>query len=501
MNDLSVHMVFSPQNSALSRLETTLTPKRRKLAERVLEKVGDCIDHPGSSFNLLLLGPRGSGKTHLLAYVRRTLEARAAWRDRFAIVPLSEEERGLTSLFDFLLTCLRAMNVSEDLIDQRLRGEKPAIAEEAAKELFREHVAGKATFLFLENLSAVFDSLKTDAVAKLRAFLQNNPNVSVLGSSVFQYTGSNKADHPFYGYFQIEPLESLGVEGTHDFLRALAAADGDTELVAALDLPFARGRVKAIHALTGGNHRLLAMLSSFLTAQGLNDLVIPFLQLADRELTPYYQQRLDRLSPQQYKIIQSIVDQHGRAVTVSEIARNTFLSPSVVSRQLHDILYCGFVNRTAVGRESYYELREPLMRLVLDIKQGRDRPLPTVVGVLQAWYSLDQRMNREDEPAGPTRALSRELPPTKETEPVKACEGVEICSESAETYSSADRTGFETIEKYLERFPALVDYSLKASLGKDKSALLALPVEIREPLRQYLEDEKGSGARRPEPIP
>ncbi len=145
-------------------------------------------------------------------------------------------------------------------------------------------------------------------------------------------------------------------------------------------------RVRAIYALTGGNHRLLAMLSCFLNDDGLEELVQPFTQIADRELTPYYQQRLDRLSAQQNKILGIIAQQGGRAVNVSDIAARSFLDSRIVSRQLHDMLYAGFVRRNKIGRESYYELNEPLLRIVMDIKESRGGLLPLIVSLLRNWY-------------------------------------------------------------------------------------------------------------------
>ena len=133
-----------------------------------------------------------------------------------------------------------------------------------------------------------------------------------------------------------------------------------------------------------------------MTVDGFAELVGPFVQMVDRELTPYYQQRLDRLSPQQKKILMAIAGHHGRALSVKEIAAYTFSSSQVVSRQLADLIHGAHVRRTKLGRESLYELNEPLLRLVLDIKEGRDRPLPLIVAFLSRWYDLRELRRLED---------------------------------------------------------------------------------------------------------
>jgi len=110
----------------------------------------------------------------------------------------------------------------------------------------------------------------------------------------------------------------------------LAQTKKDKQLVNALRETKSQARVNAIYDLTGGNHRLLAMLSDFLSADGLAELVGPFVQMADRELTPYYQQRLDRLSPQQNKILITIADHHGKSLNVNEISQYIFLPSTTV---------------------------------------------------------------------------------------------------------------------------------------------------------------------------
>ena len=110
MNDFSIHMIFSPQNCSLELLEATLTPKRRELAEDLLNRLEDACRN-GRASRSLIIGPRGSGKTHLLSYVRGKLNERCRDGAPLVVIPLSEEERAIARLLDFLLACIRALNV------------------------------------------------------------------------------------------------------------------------------------------------------------------------------------------------------------------------------------------------------------------------------------------------------------------------------------------------------------------------------------------------------
>ena len=111
MNGQPYHMIFSPQNSTLTVLESTLTSERRTVARMLLDSVKQGM-RSRASHHYLLIGPRGSGKTHILSYVRKTIKQKLEVYPDVMVLALSEEERGLTCLLDFLLACLRAGTVN-----------------------------------------------------------------------------------------------------------------------------------------------------------------------------------------------------------------------------------------------------------------------------------------------------------------------------------------------------------------------------------------------------
>jgi DNA-binding transcriptional ArsR family regulator len=145
-----------------------------------------------------------------------------------------------------------------------------------------------------------------------------------------------------------------------------------------------RYRIRALHHLAGGNYRMYVLLSEFLTKDQLDDLVSSFETLADA-LTPYFQERMRSLPDQQRQILQWLCDAEG-ARTVKEIAEETFISERNCSKQLGNLKSKGYVRSERRGKESYYDVAEPLMRLCLDIKSQRGRPLKLVARFLKAWF-------------------------------------------------------------------------------------------------------------------
>jgi tetratricopeptide (TPR) repeat protein len=132
--------------------------------------------------------------------------------------------------------------------------------------------------------------------------------------------------------------------------------------------------------------------SEFLTRQSLDELVEPFMRMLD-DLTPYYQARMASLSPQQRKIVEFLCDRrHG--VPVKEIAQRCFLTHQTTSSQLKDLREKGYVMSDAIGRESFYEMRETLMRFCLEVKKQRGEPIQLFVDFLRIWYTKEELLQR-----------------------------------------------------------------------------------------------------------
>ena len=131
MSRPNTQMVFSPQVSTLELLEKNLTASRRQIAESVL---GGLLSVRGNnqSANTLLIGPRGAGKTHILSYIHKKLEVS---NGGISIIRLSEEERCISSLFDFIVTCLRAAGVSLGELSANLKNLKESERLRAARDV------------------------------------------------------------------------------------------------------------------------------------------------------------------------------------------------------------------------------------------------------------------------------------------------------------------------------------------------------------------------------
>jgi tetratricopeptide (TPR) repeat protein len=386
---------FTPSLMTPEALEAVFV-QRENLAERIVEVTRESVLGT-SKHHTLLIGPRGIGKTHLISIIYHRIRAMDDLRDRLLVAWLREEEWGVTSFLDLLL---RIFRVIQELCDDSALAERVESlyelsaedAERSAAEALKESAGNRTLFLVVENLGDLFEGLGDEGQKRLRAFIQENPFVTILATAQSLFNGVRLQTSPFYGFFRIHHLGELSFDDAKLLLARVAEFTGDSALAGCVATPMGRARVRAVHHLAGGNHRVYVIFSEFLTCESLDDLVEPLMRTLD-ELTPYYQARMAWLSPQQRKIVEFMCDRRG-AVTVKEIAERCFMTHQTASSQLKTLREIGYARSTPVGRESYYELSEPLMRLCVEVKKHRGQPIRLLVDFLRLWYSREELKQR-----------------------------------------------------------------------------------------------------------
>ena len=79
---------------------------------------------------------------------------------------------------------------------------------------------------------------------------------------------------------------------------------------------------------------------------------------------------------------------------VKEIAADCFIDAGTAASQLRELRKLGYVEAEQNGRESFYELREVLMRLCLEVKKQRGQWVEIFVEFLKIWYPLSERKHQ-----------------------------------------------------------------------------------------------------------
>ncbi len=243
MSDPKFLWRFTPNRTDSETLNATFV-QRQAMLDDVLEHVRESA-LTGNKHHLLLIGPRGIGKTHFVTMVHHRAIKDAQLRDRLRIAWLNENETGTTFL-DLLLRILRALCAAypqefppEDL--ETIYGSTADEARRAASQLLLDRLAGRTLLVIVENLDALFFGLGDEGQKRWRAFLQEHSAMVVLATAQKLFEGISRRTGPFFGFFQIDHLQPLSLDEAVELLAKIARNAGDETLTAYLQTPEGRG--------------------------------------------------------------------------------------------------------------------------------------------------------------------------------------------------------------------------------------------------------------------
>jgi tetratricopeptide (TPR) repeat protein len=392
---------FSANNIPPSILEATLVGRKEivdQIENELLEKV-----LKGRSYQSLLIAPRGSGKTHITSVLYHRIKSNIELLDKVYVAYMIEDERGIANFLDFIRHILESFvrhkegnyhSLMESIYE--ISDLDDSKQEDAIVELFLNFLGDKKLVLLIENLNVIFNNktgMGVEGQKKFRSLIHETNCINILATSQSLFRHIEDSDAPFYNFFNIRNLEKLTFEQTLEFIGTLIDlelesnpnSEANKKLKQEINKPTFSGKVKAIYELTGGNYRLLVIFFDFLKAEVKSDLTRIF-EKAMNDLKPYYEQFLNALSPQQQKVIKYLCREH-RPKLGKEISRFCFIKANNLSKVTSDLVQDGFLETHSVGKDSYYELKEPLMRICFEITEHQSGIVKLFVNFLSLLYS------------------------------------------------------------------------------------------------------------------
>jgi len=373
---------FTPSLLDGETLERLFVVRERLLADTAARV--ERASHGPERAHKLFVGPRGSGKTHLISLVHHRAKQLDGYGTSFQLSWLPEDPWTITALDDLLQEIVGHLEPPP----VESRGDPYADIMHAT----REH--GPVVVL-LENLDQALGAIGPHGQRRFRALLENERPLLLIGSATRLSEALSDQPEPFYGFFDTTTLVPFDVNEAVTMLQAIAKEDNDEALVRRLGEPGAQARLAAIQHLAGGQPRLWALLATALSLDGLEGLVSSLLKTFD-DLTPYYQEQLGHLSANERKIVRALADAD-RPMTVKALAEVTRIEQRSLAKTITELRKVGWVRpRTGLltaqldQRLSFYELAEPLARLAFQLKASRGCPVPLVLDFLAAWFERDE---------------------------------------------------------------------------------------------------------------
>lgn len=361
---------------------------RRQELDAVLEVLRDNIDAE-SCQHLLLVAPRGRGKTMLLARIAAELRANPAYRDKLLPVRFMEESHEVFHVGDFWMDALYYLakecvstepdlarelegvhaSLAKDWRDSMLIHRARAAVLDAADRLDRQLV------LMVENLQTLSDDVDDDFGWSLRESLQMEPKVILLGTATSRFRALDDAREAFFELFYILTLESLNT----DECRALWEA--------VTEKPARRRDMRPLEILTGGSPRLLVIVADFARHRSFRQLLEELVTLVD-DHTEYFRNQLEGLPKTERRVYLATLDLW-RPSTTGEIAARARMGVRTTSSMLGRLVDRGALTVEGSARRRRYAATERLYCMYYKIRRDRDEAavVQALIRFMTLYYS------------------------------------------------------------------------------------------------------------------
>ncbi len=377
-------LLFNPSQASTEELESTFVGRHSLIDRLERDLLSDQTQNTPRHWQLV--GPRGSGKSHLTELLARRMSLRHNWR----LARLPEENYQAFTLGELLEQVVVRSERSSDRLPFASTTDDTQLQDRAVDVLRRRREeTGKPLLVILENLAAVFErQVKTTRdQARLRDILTNNPPFILVATSTSQAGATLKHSAPFYDFFHTLQLDDLSQSDITELVRARADWEHNTSLLD--NFEHVKGRIEAIYHLSGGNPRLALALYRVVDSGVTAELHQQIMKLLD-EVTPYYQSRLNDIQPQAARVLTEMAVSD-TVVSPAEIARRCRMRTNQVTALIGRLLDERLVipGGRPDARRRLYELKDRLLRIWLQMREsvGVAKRLRFLAEFFERWYA------------------------------------------------------------------------------------------------------------------
>ena len=364
---------------------------RNRELDTVLETLHGNIESP-SCQHVLIVAPRGRGKTMLLARTAAELRTKDKFSRFLFPVRYMEESHEIFGVADFWLETLfhlaRETAASHPELARELRETHSDLSGRWRERTMADHARAavlnaaeridRKLALMVENLQTLCASVDDDFGWQLRAVLQSEPRIMLLASATSRFEGLEDAEEPFFELFRIIDLKPLQTESCR---RLWQTVSGDR--VSSRD-------IRPLEILTGGNPRLLVVIAGFSKHLSLRRLMEELVNLID-EHTEYFRGHLEILPKSERRVYVAVIDLW-RPSSTGEIATRARMDVRVVSTMLGRLINRGAVmwHPSGSGKKRFYSAAEPLYSIYYKLRRERDEAavVESLIQFMVAFYDF-----------------------------------------------------------------------------------------------------------------
>ena len=371
---------------------------RKRELKVVLDVLCGNINAP-SCQHVLIVAPRGRGKTMLLARIAAELRTNDDLSRRLLPVRFMEESQEIFDLDDFWLETLfhlarestahdpdLARQLRETHADLTGRWRDSSVGEHArAAVLTAADRLNRQIVLMVENLQSLCMDVDCDFGWKLRAALQSEPQIMLLASATSRFEGLDHAEQPFFELFRIIGLAPLDTEACRHLWHTISGDAVNDRSIRPLEI------------LTGGSPRLLVIVAGFAKHRSLGQLMEELVALID-DHTEYFRSHLEVLAKTERRVYVAVIDLW-RKSTPGEISARARMDIRTVSTMLGRLVSRGAVVVEGSGNKRQYTAAERLYCIYYKLRRERGEAavVRELIYFMAAYYNKAELAEMSDQ--------------------------------------------------------------------------------------------------------
>lgn len=310
-----------------------LATGREHLKDKLLLEMERCLK-PQSNNHFLMHGPRGIGKSFFTKYLKIQCERLEQFKNSL-FIQLPEEQSNLQFVGDLIdMLCAAIQNQSFQNVQAKWEVDDDAwrSSVKKLKQLIKEQKVDKPDFhLFftMENLQDFIPPLDEIENGRLREFLEQFKDVSLIGTSV-RPDLDNNYDKRLFQVFKKYTIKPWTIEDCLSYYDKRVEYLKQKSDLPLKDVELNRQKVKAISVFTGGSPRIAVILNRLVIEENIESVTDTLRGIID-ELTPYYQD-LTKAMPPKTKLLFDTLIRNGENMTQSKLAELLGKQQNVISK-------------------------------------------------------------------------------------------------------------------------------------------------------------------------